>query len=180
MIEFGIGELYQRLGLDTMATHVPHVAQDAAREEPSFQGSTNDYFRLNTVSVKSAAVQSLPVRLASPQPSISTTSASRPARPNNCSTSSRASSNAPRTSSSLGPALAKTHLAVALDYNATQSGIKTRFVSAADLCSNSSPPIDRDGSVSTSAQASKWPKLLIIDEADICRSRARRPPTSSR
>lgn len=39
MIDSGrIGDLRGRLGLGTMATHLPHVADEAAREGLSFQG----------------------------------------------------------------------------------------------------------------------------------------------
>jgi hypothetical protein len=38
MIELDrIGDLCDRLGLGTMATHLPHVADEAARNELSFQ-----------------------------------------------------------------------------------------------------------------------------------------------
>src|SRR5581483_6586182 len=65
----------------------------------------------------------------------------------------------------LGPSgVGKTHLAVALGYKATQSSIRTRFVSAADLMLQLTTA-HRQGRLKQYLQrAILSPKLLIIDE----------------
>jgi len=65
----------------------------------------------------------------------------------------------------LGPSgIGKTHLAVALGYKATQSGIKTRFTSAADLMLQLTTA-HRQGRLKEYRRRSvQLPRLLIIDE----------------
>jgi DNA replication protein DnaC len=65
----------------------------------------------------------------------------------------------------LGPSgVGKTHLAVALGYKATQSGIKTRFVSAADLMLQLTTA-HRQGRLKDYLRRSvQLPRLVIIDE----------------
>jgi DNA replication protein DnaC len=69
----------------------------------------------------------------------------------------------------LGPSgVGKIHLAIAIGYKATQSGIKTRFVSAADrmlqLASTLSaqgihPPSDPSTQAANHRRSQKWPRL---------------------
>lgn len=65
----------------------------------------------------------------------------------------------------LGPSgVGKTHLAIALGYKATQSGLKTRFVSAADLMLQLAAA-QRQGRLKEYLQRQVlMPKLLIVDE----------------
>jgi DNA replication protein DnaC len=65
----------------------------------------------------------------------------------------------------LGPSgVGKTHLAIALGYKATQAGIKTRFVSAADLMLQLAAS-HRQGRLKEYIRRSiQMPRLLIIDE----------------
>ncbi len=65
----------------------------------------------------------------------------------------------------LGPSgVGKTHLAIALGYKATQAGIKTRFVSAADLMLQLAGAY-RQGRLKEYIRRSiNLPRLLIIDE----------------
>jgi len=56
MIELDrIADLCDRLGLGTMATHLPHVADEAARSELSFQSSSNGCCKSSTANAKSEA-----------------------------------------------------------------------------------------------------------------------------
>jgi hypothetical protein len=65
----------------------------------------------------------------------------------------------------LGPSgVGKTHLAVALGYKATQSGIKTRFVSAADLMLQLTSAHRQGRLKEFLRRGIQGPKLLIIDE----------------
>ena len=65
----------------------------------------------------------------------------------------------------LGPSgVGKTHLAIALGYKSTQSGIKTRFVSAADLMLQLSAAYGQARLKQYLRRAIQAPRLLIIDE----------------
>jgi DNA replication protein DnaC len=65
----------------------------------------------------------------------------------------------------LGPSgVGKTHLAVAIGYRATQSGIKTRFVSAADLMLQLTSAHRQGRLKEFLRRGIQMPKLLIIDE----------------
>lgn len=170
MIEFNrVDELCQRLGLGTMATQLPHVAQDAAREELSY----TDFFerllqaehrerqeRSRTLLTRTAGFPSIktleqydfgfatgaPKKLLSELASLTFVE-----RAENIVL--------------LGPSgVGKTHLAVAIGYRATQSGIKTRFVSAADLMLQLTAS-HRQGRLKEFLRRNiQMPKLLIIDE----------------
>lgn len=65
----------------------------------------------------------------------------------------------------LGPSgVGKTHLAIALGYKATQSGVKTRFISAADLMIQLSAAKRQGRLKEYMHRQILTPKLLIIDE----------------
>lgn len=65
----------------------------------------------------------------------------------------------------LGPSgVGKTHLAIALGYRATQAGIKTRFISAADLMLQLSGAYRQGRLKEFLRRTVQVPKLLIIDE----------------
>lgn len=65
----------------------------------------------------------------------------------------------------LGPSgVGKTHLAIALGYLATQAGIKTRFVSAADLMLFMETAYRQNRYKEVMSRVVLHPRLLIIDE----------------
>lgn len=65
----------------------------------------------------------------------------------------------------LGPSgVGKTHLAIALGYAATQRGIKTRFLTAADLVIQLEEAQKRGSYEETLRRSILLPRLLIIDE----------------
>lgn len=65
----------------------------------------------------------------------------------------------------LGPSgIGKTHLAVALGYRAAQSGIKTRFISAADLMLQLGAANRQERLKEYMSRTVLGPRLLIIDE----------------
>jgi len=65
----------------------------------------------------------------------------------------------------LGPSgIGKTHLAIALGYLATQAGIKTRFISAADLMIQLEIAQQQGKYKTTLQRTVTHPRLLIIDE----------------
>ncbi len=65
----------------------------------------------------------------------------------------------------LGPSgVGKTHLAIALGYAATQAGIKTHFVAAADLMLQLAAAQRQDRHDSVMRHRVLWPRLLIADE----------------
>jgi DNA replication protein DnaC len=65
----------------------------------------------------------------------------------------------------LGPSgVGKTHLAVALGYRATQAGLRTRFITAADLLMQLTTALRRNQLEDTIKRITKPYRLLIIDE----------------
>jgi len=65
----------------------------------------------------------------------------------------------------LGPSgVGKTHLAVALGYRATQAGLRTRFITAADLLMQLTTAMRRNQLEDTIKRITKPYRLLIIDE----------------
>jgi DNA replication protein DnaC len=65
----------------------------------------------------------------------------------------------------LGPSgVGKTHIAIALGYLATQAGIKTRFITAADLLLQLETASRQDRYTDVFHRVIAHPKLLIIDE----------------
>ncbi|GGW98056.1 IS21-like element helper ATPase IstB [Alteromonas halophila] len=65
----------------------------------------------------------------------------------------------------LGPSgVGKTHLAIGLGYKAVQAGIRTRFISAADLLLTLSKAMNRGHYENTLKRSFMAPSLLIIDE----------------
>lgn len=170
MIEFErIDELCQRLGLGTMATHLPHVAQEAARDELSFQ----EFFeRLLQAEYRERQERSrtLLTRTAG-FPAIKTLEqydfAFATGAPKQLLNELATLTFVERAENVvfLGPSgVGKTHLAVALGYKATQSGIKTRFVSAADLMLQLTASHRQGRLKEYLRRGIQMPKLLIIDE----------------
>jgi len=164
-----INDLCQRLALGTMATHLPHVAEEAARNESSFQ---TFFERLLQAEHRERQERSR---------TILTRTAGFPAIKTLDQYDFEFATGAPKqllTELSsltfveraenvvlLGPSgVGKTHLAVALGYKATQAGIKTRFVSAVDLMLQLTTA-QRNGRLKSYLRRGvQSPKLLIIDE----------------
>jgi len=170
MIEIDrIADLCERLGFGTIATHVPHIADEAARKKQSF----HDFFeqllqaeyrerqeRTRTMLTRTAGFTSIKTldqydfdfATGTPRPLLTELSAL---------TFVERAENVIL----LGPSgVGKTHLAVALGYKATQAGIKTRFVSAADLLLQLTTA-NRQGRLKEYIRRGiQLPRLLIIDE----------------
>ncbi|MGH7707853.1 MAG: IS21-like element helper ATPase IstB [Vulcanimicrobiaceae bacterium] len=164
-----IGELCGRLGLGTMATHVPHVADEAARNELSFQAF---FERLLQAEFRERQERSraLLTRTAG-FPSVKTLDqydfAFASGAPRALLTELATLTFVERAQNVvlLGPSgVGKTHLAVALGYKATQANIKTRFVSAADLMLQLTTAHRQGRLKDYLRRGIQLPKLLIIDE----------------
>jgi DNA replication protein DnaC len=162
MIDFDrISDLCQRLALGTMANHLPHVAEEAARDELSFQ----DFFerllqaeyrerqeRTRTLLTRTAGFPAIKT-LEQFDFEFATGAPKQQLKELFNLTFVERSENVVL----LGPSgVGKTHLAIALGYRATQSGIKTRFVSAAELMLQLVTAHLR--------RSIQLPRLLIIDE----------------
>lgn len=164
-----IDDLCERLALGTMATHLPHVAAEAARNGWSFQ----EFFeRLLQAEYRERQERSrtLLTRTAG-FPSIKTLEqydfefATGAPKQLLKELSSLAFIERTENVVLLGPSgIGKTHLAIALGYKATQSGIKTRFVSAADLMLQLTTAHRRGQLKHYLRRSIQLPKLLIIDE----------------
>ncbi len=164
-----IEDLCQRLALGTMATHLPHVAEDAARKELSFQG----FFEQLLLAEHRDRQERSPTLLTRTAgfPSIKTLEqydfGFATGAPKALLTELSTLTFIERAENVvlLGPSgVGKTHLAVALCYKATQSGIKTRFVSAADLMLQLATAHRQGRLKHYLRRGIQAPRLLIIDE----------------
>ncbi len=131
-------DLCQRLAMGTMATQLPHVAEEAVRKEWSYQ----EFFeRLLQAEYRERQERSrVLLTKTAGFPAIKTLEqydfSFATGAPKSLITELASLAFIERAENVvlLGPSgVGKTHLAIALGYKATQSGIKTRFVSAADL-----------------------------------------------
>ncbi|MHB8432253.1 MAG: IS21-like element helper ATPase IstB [Candidatus Tyrphobacter sp.] len=170
MLDFErIEDLCQRLALGTMATQLPHVAEEAARKSLSFQ----EFFEqllLAEHRERQERSRSLLTRTAG-FPSIKTLEqydfAFATGAPKALLTELSTLAFVERAENVvlLGPSgVGKTHLAVALGYKATQSNIKTRFVSAADLMLQLTKAHRQGRLKEYLRRGVQSPRLLIIDE----------------
>jgi DNA replication protein DnaC len=164
-----IGDLCQRLALGTMATHVPHVAEEAARNDLSFQAFFERVL-LAEQRERQERSRTLLTRTAG-FPSIKTLEQYdfefATGAPKALLTELATLTFVERAENVvlLGPSgLGKTHLAIALGYKATQSGIKTRFISAAELMLQLTTAHRRGRLKEYLRRSIQLPKLLIIDE----------------
>ncbi len=170
MLEFErIDNLCQRLALGTMAAHLSHVAEEAARKNLSFQ-EFFEHLLLAEHRDRQERSRMLLTRTAG-FPSIKTLEqydfAFGSGAPKALITELSTLSFIERTENVvlLGPSgVGKTHLAIALGYKAAQSNIKTRFVSAAELMLQLTKA-HRQGRLKEYLRRSvQSPRLLIIDE----------------
>jgi DNA replication protein DnaC len=164
-----ISDLCDRLGLGTMATHLPHVADEAARTELSFI----EFFERLLQSEhreRQERSRTLLTRTAG-FPAIKTLEqydfsfATGAPKPLLTELATLTFIERAENLVLLGPSgVGKTHLAVALGYKATQSGIKTRFISAADLMLQLTATHRQGRLKEFLRRGIQTPKLLIIDE----------------
>jgi DNA replication protein DnaC len=164
-----IDDLCQRLALGTMATHLQHVAEEAARKEMSF----HEFFErllLAEHHARQERSRSLLTRTAG-FPSVKTLEqydfAFAAGAPKALLTELSTLAFIERAENVvlLGPSgVGKTHLAIALGYKATQSGIKTRFVSAAELMLQLTKAHRQGRLKEYLRRGIQSPRLLIIDE----------------
>lgn len=170
MLDFErIEDLCQRLALGTMATQLPHVSEEAARKNLSFQ----EFFEqllLAEHRERQERSRSLLTRTAG-FPSIKTLEqfdfsfATGAPKALLTELSTLAFVERAENVVLLGPSgVGKTHLAVALGYKATQSNIKTRFVSAADLMLQLTKAHRQGRLKEYLRRGVQSPRLLIIDE----------------
>ncbi len=164
-----IHDLCERMGIATMADHLPYAAEYAAKKELSY----NEFFeRLLDAEYQGRQERSR---------SLLTRTAGFPTVKTIEQYDFTFATGAPKKQISelatlsfieraenlvfLGPSgVGKTHLAIALGYKATQSGIKTRFISAADLILQLAASY-RQGRLKEYIRRSiQAPRLLIIDE----------------
>jgi len=174
-----IEDLCQRLALGTMAAQLPHVAEEAARKNVSFQ----EFFEqllLAEHRERQERSRSLLTRTAG-FPSIKTLEqydfAFATGAPKALLTELSTLAFVERAENVvlLGPSgVGKTHLAVALGYKATQSNIKTRFVSAADLMLQLTKAHRQGRLKEYLRRGVQSPRLLIIDEVGVLAVLARR------
>lgn len=170
MLDFQrIEDLCQRLALGTLAAQLPHVAEDAARKDLSFQEFFEQLLlaehrdrqeRSRTLLTRTAGFPSIKTL---EQYDFAFATGAPKTLLNELST--LAFIERAENIVLLGPSgVGKTHLAVALGYKATQSGIKTRFVSAAELILQLTKA-HRQGRLKEYLRRSiQSPRLLIIDE----------------
>ena len=164
-----IADLCERLGLGSMATHLSPIADQAARENLNF----HDFFErlLKTeYGERQQRTRTLLTRTAG-FPAIKTLEqydfsfATGTPRPLINELSSLAFVERADNVILLHPSgVGKTHLAVALGYKATQAGIKTRFVSAADLLMQLTSENKKGRLKEYLRRGIQLPRLLIIDE----------------
>lgn len=164
-----IADLCERLALGTMATQVPHVADEAVRDGLSFQ----EFFeRLLQAEYRERQerTRAMLTRVAG-FPSIKTLEqydfefATGAPKPLLTELATLTFIERAQNVVLLGPSgVGKTHLAVAIGYKATQQGIKTRFVSAADLLLQLTTAHRQGRLKQYIHRAVQTPRLLIVDE----------------
>jgi len=162
-------ELCLHLGLEALANDFPGLAERAAKEELSYSDFLETGLRLEQ-QARQTRSSTLLTRIAG-FPAIKTLDdydfAFASGAPRQLLMELATLSFVERAENVvlLGPSgVGKTHLAIALGYKATQAGIKTRFISAADLMLQLASA-QRQGRLKESLRrAVQMPKLLIIDE----------------
>lgn len=164
-----IEDLCGRLGLGTMATHLPAVADEAARKNLSFHAFFEQLLQAEHHERQERS-RTLLTRTAG-FPTVKTleqydfTFATGAPRPLIKELAALTFIERAENVVMLGPSgVGKSHLAIALGYKATQSGIKTRFVAAADLMLQLTAAHRQGRLKEYLRRGIQMPKLLIIDE----------------
>jgi DNA replication protein DnaC len=164
-----IDDLCQKLAMGTIATHLGHTAEQAVRKEWSYQ----EFFerllqaehreRQERSRIQLTRTAGFPAIKTLEQYDFTFATGAPKSLLNELSTLTfiERAENAVL----LGPSgVGKTHLAIAIGYKATQSGIKTRFVSAAELMLQLATA-HRSGRLKEYLRRGiQAPKLLIMDE----------------
>lgn len=164
-----INDLCQNLAMGTLATHLAHNAEEAVRRDWSYQ----EFFERILQAEYRERQERSRVQLTKTAgfPAIKTieqydfTFATGAPKSLINELNSLAFIERAENVVLLGPSgVGKTHLAIALGYKATQSSIKTRFVSAADLMLQLASAHRHGRLKEYIRRAIQAPKLLIIDE----------------
>lgn len=164
-----ISNLCQNLAMGTLATHLGHTAEEAVRKDWSYQ----EFFERMLQAEHRERQERSRVQLTKTAgfPAIKTieqydfTFATGAPKSLINELNSLAFIERAENVVLLGPSgVGKTHLAIALGYRATQSNVKTRFVSAADLMLQLASAHRHGRLKEYIRRAIQAPKLLIIDE----------------
>lgn len=164
-----VQDLCQRLAMGTIATHLQHVADEAVRKDLSFQEFFEQLLlaehrdrqeRSRTLLTRTAGFPSIKTL---EQYDFGFATGAPKTLLNELAT--LAFVERAENVVLLGPSgVGKTHLAVALGYKATQSGIKTRFISAAELMLQLTKAHRQGRLKEYLRRGIQAPRLLIIDE----------------
>lgn len=164
-----IGELCQSLRLEQMASEWSHLADEAAREEQSFAEFLERLLR-RELEARGERTRATLLKLAS-LPAVKTLEqydfafASGAPRAQVQELASLAFVERAENIVLLGPSgVGKSHLAIALAYRAVMAGIKTRFITAADLMLQLATAHHQGRLKEYFNRAIIGPRLLVIDE----------------
>jgi DNA replication protein DnaC len=164
-----IGELCQSLRLDKTASDWPHLAEQVAREEASFADFLERLLNLE-IEARGERTRATLLKLAA-LPAVKTLEqydfafATGAPRAQIQELASLAFIERAENIVLLGPSgVGKSHLAIALAYRAVMAGIKTRFITAADLMLQLSAARHQGRLKEYFNRAVMGPRLLVIDE----------------
>jgi len=164
-----IDDLCQKLAMGTLATHLSHLSEQAVRKDWSYleffermlQAEHRD--RQERSRVQLTKIAGFPTIKTLEQYDFSFATGAPKSLINELTT--LAFVERAENVVLLGPSgVGKTHLAIAIGYKATQSGIKTRFTSAADLMLQLASAYRAGRLKEYIRRGVQAPKLLIIDE----------------
>jgi DNA replication protein DnaC len=164
-----IDDLCQKLAMGTLATHLAHLSDQAVRKDWSYleffermlQAEHRD--RQERSRVQLTKIAGFPAIKTLEQYDFSFATGAPKSLINELTT--LAFVERAENVVLLGPSgVGKTHLAIAIGYKATQSGIKTRFTSAADLMLQLAAAYRAGRLKEYIRRGVQAPKLLIIDE----------------
>jgi DNA replication protein DnaC len=164
-----IDDLCQKLAMGTLATHLSHLSEQAVRKDWSYleffermlQAEHRD--RQERSRVQLTKIAGFPTIKTLEQYDFSFATGAPKSLINELTT--LAFVERAENVVLLGPSgVGKTHLAIAIGYKATQSGIKTRFTSAADLMLQLAAAYRAGRLKEYIRRGVQAPKLLMIDE----------------
>lgn len=164
-----IGELCETLRLEKTASDWPHLAEQAAREEASFADFLERLLNLE-IEARGERTRATLLKLAA-LPAVKTLEqydfafATGAPRAQIQELASLAFIERTENIVLLGPSgVGKSHLAIALAYRAVMAGIKTRFITAADLMLQLAAACHQGRLKEYFNRAVMGPRLLVIDE----------------